>query len=87
MKLHIADVCDFSSFLEGCLPKLITICVFGNPVEKSELAEEGTTSSAHEVKPGRTLAQNATLLSFCFVGLQVSPARRFVVRPFGVLLT
>ena len=48
VKLHIADVCDLSSFLEGCLPKLITICVFGNPVEKSELAEEIGRASCRE---------------------------------------
>ena len=53
------------------MPGIITMCVFGNPVDKSELAEEGTTSSTPEAKPERTFAQNATLLSFCFVGLQV----------------
>ena len=53
------------------MPGIITMCVFGNPVDKSELAEEGTTSCTPEAKPERTFAQNATLLSFCFVGLQV----------------
>ena len=53
------------------MPGIITMCVFGNPVDKSELAEEGTTSSTPEANPERTFAQNATLLSFCFFGLQV----------------
>ena len=30
------------------MPGIITMCVFGNPVDKSELAEEGTTSSTPE---------------------------------------
>lgn len=58
--------------VEGCMPNMITMCVFGNPVDKSEAAEEGTTSKTPEAKPERTFTQNATLLSFCFVGLQVS---------------
>ena len=75
-------------FLEGCLPKLITICEFGNPVDKNELAEDGTIPNTTEAKPERTFAQNVTLLSFCFVGLQVSSARIhvFVFTRSGIVL-
>ena len=76
----------FFLFLEGCLPKLITICVFGNPVDKNELAEDGTIPNTTEAKPERTFAQNVTLLPFCFVGLQVSSARIFVFTRSGILL-
>ena len=60
------------------MPGIITMCVFGNPVDKSELAEEGTTSNAPEAKPERTFVQNATLLSFCFVGLQVRYSHQII---------
>ncbi|KAF6021328.1 SLC35B2 [Bugula neritina] len=56
---------------DGCAPKVVTMCVFGNPVtpgDKLSEVEEGGPPPKVE----RSFAQNAALLSFCFVGLQVS---------------
>lgn len=61
---------------DGFWPQLITMCVFGNPADKAELAEQGEVPSTPAApKEERTFQQNAKLLSFCFVGLQVRLVR------------
>ncbi|XP_067938565.1 adenosine 3'-phospho 5'-phosphosulfate transporter 1-like [Watersipora subatra] len=54
---------------EGCIPNIITSCVFGNSVDKTNPVKELPTSVP---KVERTFVQNAGLLTFCFIGLQVS---------------
>ena len=46
------------------------MCVFGNPVDKVEELEEGGPAPSPPIE--RSFGQNAALLSFCFVGLQVA---------------
>lgn len=53
-------------FVAGCMPKVVTACVFGNEQDGSKSESDNTLP-----KPERTFAENARILVFCFIGLQV----------------
>ena len=56
--------------VEGCMSGTINMCVFGNPADPAAQVEEGAAAPTPKVE--RPFSQNAILLAFCFVGLQVS---------------